>query len=125
MSDDDKDLEELQLRDTVPDSLKENVIEDITRKDIIDTGIHGKVMVQLVDRGRKRAIFTYHDIGLNGLSNLFQILIELHLLSGMSSFGGFFKNTRMLPILRNFNVYHINAPGQESCAVNLPQTYFF
>ncbi|CAD5117191.1 DgyrCDS5988 [Dimorphilus gyrociliatus] len=107
MFNDDNDLEDIQLRETIPDSLKDNVSHDINREDIIDTGSCGKIKVQVSGEGKKRAIFTFHDIGLNG----------------MSSFGGYFKHPRVLPILRDFNVYHINAPGQEDAAQNLSPSF--
>lgn len=62
------DSENLQLRETIPESLRDNIREDITREDFVDTGTYGKIKIQVVGEGKKRAIFTYHDIGLNGLT---------------------------------------------------------
>lgn len=57
----------------------------------------------------KPAILTYHDIGLNHVSN----------------FQSFFNYMDMRLLLKSFSVFHINAPGQEENAPPLPNGYTY
>lgn len=54
-------------------------------------------------------IITYHDVGLNYFSN----------------FESFFMRMNMKQMLQDFRIYHINAPGQEESAEDLPPNYLF
>lgn len=54
-------------------------------------------------------IITYHDIGLNFFSN----------------FESFFNRLNIRNLLQGFRIYHINAPGQEENAEDLPPNYLF
>ncbi|KAF7494578.1 Protein NDRG3 [Sarcoptes scabiei] len=56
---------------------------------------------------KRTIIMTYHDIGLNFYSN----------------FRNFFERKNVREMLRNFQIYHINAPGQEVNAEDLPIGY--
>ncbi|RWS17678.1 NDRG3-like protein 1 [Dinothrombium tinctorium] len=55
----------------------------------------------------KPVILTYHDIGLNHVSN----------------FQAFFNYMDMRLLLKSFAVFHINAPGQEENSATLPDNY--
>lgn len=57
----------------------------------------------------KNVILTYHDIGLNSYSN----------------FESFFTNPSAQFLMQTFCVIHVNAPGQEPNAFNLPNVYSF
>lgn len=54
-------------------------------------------------------IVTFHDLGLNHVSN-FQAFFNYHL---------------MVPVLEQMPVFHINAPGQEDDAEELPSDYSY
>lgn len=54
-------------------------------------------------------IITYHDLGLNYLSN----------------FQAFLNYSLMRPVLERLPVFHINAPGQENDAEELPNDYVY
>lgn len=118
------DLECAQLTEKTPDSLKRDVNDIITQEDYIDAGTCCRVKVQVQGdvSSKKPAIFTFHDIGLNGilkstcfLSRLYAYILFMSI-TAMSTFGGYFNYPDMIPILKNFTVYHINAPGQEDGA---------
>ncbi|XP_030840584.1 protein NDRG3 isoform X1 [Strongylocentrotus purpuratus] len=67
----------------------------------------GNILVAIQGDRTKPAILTYHDLGLNHVS----------------CFQGFFNFPDMQPILKHFCVYHINAPGQEQGAAQLPENF--
>ncbi|XP_071496782.1 protein NDRG3-like isoform X1 [Diadema antillarum] len=67
----------------------------------------GNILVAIQGDRTKPAILTYHDIGLNHVS----------------CFQGFFNFPDMQPILKHFCVFHINAPGQEQGAAQLPEGF--
>lgn len=74
-----------------------------TRKGDIHVAIQG-------DRNAKRtAIVTLHDIGQNHVS-CFQSIFCFH---------------QFKPLLNNFTVYHLNFPGQEEDAEELPEDYIY
>lgn len=79
----------------------------------IDAG-YGPILV--AQQGRKFrsqssqcCIITFHDLGLNYLSN-FQAFLNYHM---------------MRPVAERMPVFHINAPGQEDNAEDLPSDYFY
>ncbi|XP_070536655.1 protein NDRG3-like isoform X2 [Ptychodera flava] len=74
----------------------------------VETGI-GTIHVATQGDRKKAAIITYHDIGLNHVSQ----------------FQGFCSYIDMQPILNNFCVYHVNAPGQEEGANTLPHSFVY
>ncbi|EDO40164.1 predicted protein [Nematostella vectensis] len=57
----------------------------------------------------KPAIVTFHDIGQNHTS----------------AFLGFFNFVDVQPLLEHFCIYHIDAPGQENCEKQLPETFVY
>lgn len=72
----------------------------------IDTS-HGKLHVTLHGTEGKPAIVTFHDIGQNHVS----------------AFQSFLNCSAMAPILQYFTIYHLDAPGQQEGAVQLPETF--
>lgn len=67
----------------------------------------GSLLVAVQGNRNKPAILTYHDLGLNYISN----------------FQAFFNFSEMRVLLENFCVYHVNAPGQEEGAAAFPEDY--
>ena len=67
----------------------------------------GEILVAIQgDRSKKRtAIVTLHDIGQNHITG----------------FQSFFCFHQFRPLSQNFNVYHLNFPGQQQGAAELPQ----
>ncbi|KAG9340791.1 hypothetical protein JZ751_020383 [Albula glossodonta] len=65
------------------------------------------VVIRGAPKGNKPAILTYHDVGLN------------HKLC----FNSFFQNEDMQEITKHFVVCHVDAPGQQIGASQLPQGY--
>ncbi|KAM6946273.1 protein NDRG4 isoform 1-T1 [Aplochiton taeniatus] len=65
------------------------------------------VVIRGAPKGNKPAILTYHDVGLN------------HKLC----FNSFFHNEDMQEITKHFVVCHVDAPGQQIGASQLPQGY--
>ncbi|KAA0202275.1 hypothetical protein HAZT_HAZT004983, partial [Hyalella azteca] len=70
---------------------------------------HGPITIAVVGDTTKPTIFTYHDLGLNHVTN----------------FQSFFHYPDMRPLLGSFCVVSINAPGQEEGAPSLPQGYVY
>jgi len=81
--------------------------EDYT-EEIVETD-HGSVTVAIKGDRSKPAILTYHDLGLNYISN-FQAL---------------FNYPDMAEIVQNFCIFHVNAPGQEDGAPILPDDFAY
>jgi len=71
------------------------------------TSPHGPILVARDGNPVGPAIVTFHDLGLNHLSN----------------FQAFFSSPYMAGVLARFSIYHINAPGQESGAEDLSVPY--
>ncbi|XP_040564561.2 protein NDRG3 [Lepeophtheirus salmonis] len=67
----------------------------------------GSVLVALKGDPSQPALVTYHDLGLNYVSN----------------FQAFFNYPDMAELLRKFYIVHINAPGQEEGAEVYPDTF--
>lgn len=67
----------------------------------------GKLRVSRQGKDKKPAIVTFHDIGQNHTS----------------AFLGFFNFTENRPLLDNFCIYHIDAPGQEENSDDLGEEY--
>jgi len=65
---------------------------------------HGHVKVAREGNPTGPAFITFHDLGLNHLSN----------------YKNFFNGQSMSPVLSHFCIYHINAPGQEPGAAVIP-----
>ncbi|XP_065561535.1 protein NDRG3-like isoform X3 [Artemia franciscana] len=69
----------------------------------------GGGMVAIQGDRRKPALMTYHDLGLNHITN----------------FQAFFNYAGMEDILSVFCVYHVNAPGQEEGCQTLPEGFAY
>ena len=68
---------------------------------------HGQVLVAHAGDRSKSALLTYHDLGLNYISN----------------FQAFFNHPELREVLEHFCVFHVNAPGQEEGALPLPESF--
>ncbi|XP_042239247.1 protein NDRG3-like isoform X3 [Homarus americanus] len=77
-------------------------------KETVDTQ-HGPITVAVSGDTSKPMILTYHDLGLNHVTN----------------FQAFFLYPEMRNILSNFCIVHVNAPGQEDGAPTLPEGYVY
>jgi len=75
-------------------------------EEVVETST-GNVTVAFAGERNKPVLLTYHDLGLNYISN----------------FQAFFNYPEMKAILNSFCVFHINAPGQEEGAAPLPEEY--
>lgn len=76
---------------------------------VIETEKFGKVVVATRGNPKKPAIVTYHDLGLNYISN----------------YQAFFNYPDMAEVVEQFYVCHINAPGQEEGAPTLPDSFTY
>jgi len=82
--------------------------DSVSQEERVETQ-YGSVLVAVQGDRSKPAILTYHDLGLNYVSN----------------FQAFFNFVDMRLLLQNFCIYHVNAPGQEEGAATLPETYVY
>lgn len=103
---DDIELKNIQLHFPTSRSLSRD--DSSVTEEVVETD-RGNVVVAVQGSRTKPAIFTYHDLGLNYVSN----------------FQAFFNYIDMRALLENFCVYHINAPGQEEGAHTLPEDYLY
>ncbi|XP_064122040.1 protein NDRG3-like isoform X5 [Macrobrachium nipponense] len=103
---DDVELRHVQLSVANSRSLSEDGSSGV--KETIETQ-HGPIVVAVAGDSSKPVILTYHDLGLNHVTN----------------FQAFFSYPEMRNILSNFCVVHINAPGQEEGAHTLPEGYVY
>ncbi|XP_023233367.1 protein NDRG3-like isoform X1 [Centruroides sculpturatus] len=103
---DDIELKNIESRQPLMRSLSRS--DSYTQEDKVDTPF-GTMTVAVQGERNRPAIVTYHDIGLNHVSN-FQAFFN-------------FMDTRIL--MQSFCVYHVNAPGQEEDAPPLPDGYTF
>ncbi|KAK7078988.1 Protein ndrg3 [Halocaridina rubra] len=103
---DDIELRHVQLSVANTRSLSEDGSSG--NKETIETQ-HGPIMVSVVGDSTKPVILTYHDLGLNHVTN----------------FQAFYSYPEMRNILNNFCVVHVNAPGQEEGAQTLPEGYVY
>jgi len=78
-------------------TLEEEMVDTLTSP-------HGQVTVAREGHPTGPAFITFHDLGLNHLSN----------------YKNFFNCPCMAPLLSHFSIYHINAPGQEQGAALIP-----
>jgi len=82
--------------------------DSYTQEDKIETQ-WGTMLVAIQGDRQKPALFTYHDIGLNHVSN----------------FQAFFNYIDVGMMMKNFCIYHLNAPGQDEGAAGFPDGYTF
>ncbi|CAL4060297.1 unnamed protein product, partial [Meganyctiphanes norvegica] len=103
---DDIELRGVQLSLANGRSLSED--GSLGNKQTIDTQ-HGPITVAVCGDPTKPVILTYHDLGLNHVTN----------------FQAFFLYPDMHKIVENFCIIHVNAPGQEENAPTLPEGYVY
>ncbi|KAK8750637.1 hypothetical protein OTU49_014931 [Cherax quadricarinatus] len=103
---DDIELRHVQLSVSNSRSLSED--GSTGSKETVDTQ-HGPITVAVTGDTSKPVILTYHDLGLNHVTN----------------FQAFFLYPEMRNILNNFCIVHVNAPGQEEGAPTLPEGYVY
>lgn len=101
-----EDCELLEINQTINNRRDESIIEER-----IDAGF-GPILVaqqgvRLRPHSSQCCIITFHDLGLNYLSN-YQAFFNYHL---------------MRPVIDRMPVFHINAPGQEDDAEDLADDY--
>lgn len=98
----DIELTSIDATDPKPRSFANNANAILIQEDDVETP-YGNIHVAIQGDRSKQPILTFHDIGLNHIT----------------CFQGFFSYKDMQPILRNFCVYHLNAPGQDEGALHL------
>ncbi|XP_042905349.1 protein NDRG3 isoform X2 [Parasteatoda tepidariorum] len=105
-------MDDIELRSIEPD---QPLIRSLSRADsfiqqddFVDTE-YGSICVAVQGDRNKPAILTYHDIGLNHVSN----------------FQAFFNYVDMRILMQSFAIYHVNAPGQQEGAPNFPENYIY
>ncbi|XP_053176038.1 protein NDRG4 isoform X4 [Scomber japonicus] len=83
------------------------------------------VVIRGAPKGNKPAILTYHDVGLNRECPPISCFIPLLPCSPTDKlcFNSFFNNEDMQEITKHFVVCHVDAPGQQIGASQLPQGY--
>lgn len=99
---------EVELRNlTVADPLERSLAKEaVYTEELVETST-GTTMVAYTGDRSKPVLLTYHDLGLNYVSN----------------FQAFFNYPDLKEIAQYFCVFHINAPGQEEGAAALPEEY--
>lgn len=103
---DDIELRNVQLSLSHGKSLSED--GSAGEREIVETR-HGPITIAIVgDRG-KPVILTYHDLGLNHVTN----------------FQAFLNYPEMKLLIKSFCVVQVNAPGQEEGALTLPEGYVY
>jgi len=103
---DDCELRALAVEDPIERSLSKS---NNYTETYVETGT-GRVLVAHTNQeinNRKPVIVTYHDLGLNYISN----------------YQAFFNYPDFKEIAEGFPIFHINAPGQEDGAPTLPADY--
>ncbi|XP_054714465.1 protein NDRG3-like [Uloborus diversus] len=105
-------MDDIELRNIEPD---QPLIRTLFRADslnlqddYIDTE-YGTITVSVQGDRNKPPILTFHDIGLNHVSN----------------FQAFFNYIDTRILMESFAVYHVNAPGQAEGAPNLPENFIY
>jgi len=98
--------DDVELRNlAIVDPLERTLTKDtIYTEETVETSA-GSVLVAFSGDRKKPVLLTYHDLGLNYVSN----------------FQAFFNYPDMKEITNNFCVFHINAPGQEEGAVPMTE----
>ncbi|XP_060520892.1 protein NDRG3 isoform X1 [Cylas formicarius] len=103
---DDIELKNIKLQ--FPHARSMSREDSIAVEETVETD-RGNVVVAVQGNRNKPAIVTYHDLGLNYISN----------------FQAFFNYIDMRALIENFCIYHVNAPGQEEGAATLPEDYVY
>lgn len=103
---DDAELRQVQLSVAPSRTLSED--GSAGSKVTVDTP-HGPVTAAVSGDPSRPVILTYHDLGLNHVTN----------------FQAFFLYPEMRNVINNFCIVHVNAPGQEEGAPTLPEGYVY
>jgi pimeloyl-ACP methyl ester carboxylesterase len=101
--DDECELRTLAIEEPVERTLAK---ETLYTEEMVETST-GNVLVAYSGDRSKPVILTYHDLGLNYVSN----------------YQAFFNYPEMKEITSSFCVFHLNAPGQEEGAEPLPEGF--
>ena len=101
------DVELRNVMNTAP--LNRTMVKDEAYTEEVVSTERGAVTVAIKGDRSKPAILTYHDLGLNYISN-FQAL---------------FNFPDMAEVVQNFCILHVNAPGQEEGAPVLPEDFLY
>lgn len=101
------DVELRNVMNTAP--LNRTMVKDEAYTEEVVSTERGAVTVAIKGDRSKPAILTYHDLGLNYISN-FQAL---------------FNFPDMAEVVQNFCILHVNAPGQEDGAPVLPEEFAY
>jgi len=100
---DDVELRNLAVVDPLERTLRKDTIYT---EEMVETST-GNVLVAYSGDRKKPVLLTYHDLGLNYISN----------------FQAFMNYPDMKEISQNFCIFHVNAPGQEEGAAPLAEDY--
>ncbi|KAI8491044.1 Protein ndrg3 [Branchiostoma belcheri] len=92
---DEVELRNISVQENQPLMLSKEASDTVFCEEDVETS-RGTMKVAVQGNRAKPAILTYHDIGLNHVT----------------CFQNFFNYEEMQVILKNFCVYHVNAPGQ-------------
>lgn len=103
---DDIELKAVQLQFPSARTLDKN--DALYQEERVETP-RGTILVAVQGDRSKPAILTFHDLGLNHVSN----------------FQAFFNFSEMRNLIQNFCIYHVNAPGQEEGAPTLPEGFVY
>lgn len=103
---DDIELKNIKLQ--FPSARSMSREDSNAQEEVVETD-RGNIVVAVQGNRNKPAILTYHDLGLNYLSN----------------FQAFFNYIDMRALVENFCVYHVTAPGQEEGAGIFPEDYVY
>lgn len=103
---DDIELKAVQLQFPAARSLDKNA--SLYKEERVETP-RGSILVAVQGDRSKPAILSFHDLGLNHVSN----------------FQAFFNFSEMRNLIQNFCIYHVNALGQEEGAPTLPEGFVF
>ena len=88
---DDVELRTVSLQPPVNRTMSK---DPVYTEEYVDTN-HGQLLVAFTGDRNKPALLTYHDLGLNYISN----------------FQAFFNFPGMVEIAKHFCIFHVNAPG--------------
>jgi len=101
--------DECELRALAIEDPSERTLEKSTTytEELVETSTGNVLVAHSGDRTNKVVFVTYHDLGLNYVSN----------------FQAFFNYPDLKEITAGFAVFHINAPGQEDGATNFSEDF--
>ncbi|XP_076353794.1 protein NDRG3-like isoform X2 [Tachypleus tridentatus] len=103
---DDIELKNIELQ--IPLMRNVSRSQNYSQEDRIETEF-GTMLVAVQGERNKQAMITYHDLGLNHVSN----------------FQAFFNYLDMRLLSQSFCIYHLNAPGQEEGALSFQEGHVY